>query len=959
MQNPWEVDWEAEAPAGPGGLVAVTPPPVENAPSGYRYQGGRLVPIPGGPADKPAGGDDAPSGYRWGPAGVLAAIPGGPADKSRVAAAKPVPQGSAEKLEQAISTYGTMKESLTSFQDDFAGSAFAGLENKAQGWLGVGTPGQRNWWARFQAMDNAVRNDLFGATLTPSEQASYLGTTISPSMDPKILKENLASRAEIIRKALARKTAFLKANNFDADAVDALLGEYAPDIYGNQTRLSAAPGEVQFEDQAPQTPQGARLTAEQEQRLQAFLATKPAPHEIVQFVASLNVPGLAADPENARALAEAAKQGRVSGDVDYSQVDAAAAAAARAEVKNSPVQNAASDTLLTQGMTLGLSDEAAGIGRGLSRLAQGRSPLEGYTLGRDAERLRIQDARGELGGAGTALEIGGSLMSGNIASAFRAAPTLGGRMAQGARAGAYGGGISGYGYGEGAEGSTVNALLGATVGAGAGAALPVLGDYASRTVGGARRMIGRDPALPRRLVSDAIQADGNTPRAVGQMMDDASGRGSPMMLADTGDNARGLLASVGRQPGPSRTITRDAVYNRQMGQTDRISEAVVRDLGPTANIREMGESLVERARRAAAPLYDQAYAAPGASTVQLDDLANRPAFQRALRNAHNLAREEGVDPTALGFDLNDAGEVVLNRVPSFQTLDYVKRGLDDVVETYRDTTTGRLNLNTQGRATNATLRTLLARLDRANPTYAQARAAYAGPARMREALDKGAKALNKSPDDIMAMMRGFGEGEQEAFRLGIRKSIVDMLGTKRDGADKVGLLLGSPKSRTVLTRIFGGRAEFERFVATLQDEQAMNRTYTSVTGNSATAERLAQDATTDDAGLLERATSSAIRGGRNGSILGGMVGDLLEAARTTNRFGPGTAGERARESVAALLTETDPAVLRELMIAARRAAAQQRVSAGRQGRRAVQQGRATGNLLGTGIGRASEKEPRK
>ncbi len=45
----------------------------------------------------------------------------------------------------------------------------------------------------------------------------------------------------------------------------------------------------------------------------------------------------------------------------------------------------------------------------------------------------------------------------------------------------------------------------------------------------------------------------------------------------------------------------------------------------------------------------------------------------------------------LGF--NAAGDVIFIERPNMQTLDYIKRGLDDVLEKYCDSTTGILRLD--------------------------------------------------------------------------------------------------------------------------------------------------------------------------------------------------------------------------------------------------------------------------
>lgn len=110
-----------------------------------------------------------------------------------------------------------------------------------------------------------------------------------------------------------------------------------------------------------------------------------------------------------------------------------------------------------------------------------------------------------------------------------------------------------------------------------------------------------------------------------------------------------------------------------------------------------------------------------------------------LRRAHSIAKEEGRDPTALGFDLDPQGEVTLTRVPSWQTLDYVKRGLDDTLEPHRDSLTGKLALNETTRAikVKATKNDLLGRIDKVNPDYAAARKTSAGPVQARDAFQRG------------------------------------------------------------------------------------------------------------------------------------------------------------------------------------------------------------------------------
>lgn len=134
-----------------------------------------------------------------------------------------------------------------------------------------------------------------------------------------------------------------------------------------------------------------------------------------------------------------------------------------------------------QGISLGLSDEAAGIGGAIVGLFNGRGIEDGYTQARNRERARADIARENLGWGGTALELAGAGGGAKVASGLARTIGAGRNVAasgaqvtrpavqnalvrQSTREGATLGALGGFGYGEGAEGSSVNALLGAAAG---------------------------------------------------------------------------------------------------------------------------------------------------------------------------------------------------------------------------------------------------------------------------------------------------------------------------------------------------------------------------------------------------------------------------------------------------------------------------------------------------------------
>lgn len=595
-------------------------------------------------------------------------------------------------------------------------------------------------------------------------------------------------------------------------------------------------------------------------------------------------------------------------------------------------------SVIMQGLTAGLSDEAVGVGGILANAIAAPfskkvnlDPSGAYRRSRDAERARIEATRKKSPWLSFGGELGGGLLTGGGAAAS-VGKGLGPLLKQGAKVGAVSGAVSGFGYGDGAENSLVGTGLGAGLGGVIGAAIPVASRLASKTVSGARRFASPQGGVGRSIVSRALEADNVSPRSAAVAIQEAEKRGVPLMLADLGSNIRGLAGSLARKPGQSRTIARNAVLARQEGQGERLRSAITRDLGPIVNPYEMSDQLVARARSAAAPLYDEAYSVPVVGTPELDDILNTPAGRQALGRARTIAANERRDPAALGFRLDADGNVVLEpTVPmtltragssggapveqrgfTTQTLDYVKRGLDDIVEANRDPVTRRLHLDEAGRAINDVRASLVNEVDKLNPAYAKARAAYQGPAREKQAMELGRKALNASDQEIVRMTDGLSDSELDQFLLGYRSAMGEAVDRRVDGGDKAAALLGTPRKRQALEQAFGGRANLGQFGRTLQDERQAYETYRAIATGSPTAERLADDAMTDDLSLLQDATGKAIKGAATGGIAG-LLATGWDAAGDVWKFGAGKAGESAREDAAALLFNTDRAALEDAM----------------------------------------------
>lgn len=571
-------------------------------------------------------------------------------------------------------------------------------------------------------------------------------------------------------------------------------------------------------------------------------------------------------------------------------------------------------------------------------VAHERATLEGYSQGHEAA-----SALGELAGIGLTAPL-----SGAVADAARLGKV--GRVAQmSAEGAAFGSGAAGPD--ERVPGAVAGAVLAPVGAAAVKGALAVPG----LIKGGAQTVMEGSPGLARKIISRAIKDDANTPETVANDIAAAHSNNVPMALADTGENVRGLLAASSRASGMARTVARDALEERQSGLADRVTNAIQRDLGPVANPHHVADELMTKARTEAAPLYASAYAKPGAASFsqKVAPLLERPSLKKALAYAYRTAQEEGRNPEELGLQavtdrttsILDANgnhitvpEVTMSPNPTWQTLDYVKRGADDVIEGYKNKVTGKYDFDTEGNAANNTLRSFLKAFDVANPDYAAARNAYAGPVKGIAAMNTGRKFLNMTADDIEARMRDMTPYEKDMAALGTRRAMAELVQSKGDSADVVHALVGTGKKRAMLARLFGDRKAFQRFVDTLGQEREGFRTFKQGLLGSPTAANLS-----DDAALQTAATATDL------VLAGGMP--IATATSKAIKFLGVKIGKKAQEDIAAMLSNTDPAAIREL-------AAELRAKAEKRGLhvpniRAV--GKSAGNATAVAIPRAASQ----
>ena len=150
---------------------------------------------------------------------------------------------------------------------------------------------------------------------------------------------------------------------------------------------------------------------------------------------------------------------------------------------------------------------------------------------------------------------------------------------------------------------------------------------------------------------------------------------------------------------------------------------------------EAMQGAITARQQAASPLYQRAYANGIQWNDELANLMTRPAMREAWTRAQQIAANEGHTLPQI-ISVAQDGTVTINRVPDMRAIDYIKRGLDDVVQGARNQTTGRIETDA-GRGVDRLRREFLGIVDGLNPDYAAARAQFASDSPGVTAITQG------------------------------------------------------------------------------------------------------------------------------------------------------------------------------------------------------------------------------
>lgn len=335
--------------------------------------------------------------------------------------------------------------------------------------------------------------------------------------------------------------------------------------------------------------------------------------------------------------------------------------------------------------------------------------------------------------------------------------------------------------------------------------------------------------LLQRLGSDKVTLD--------QLESSIAATGKPVSISDVaGDNTLGLARGVRSLPGEGKQSIPKAIYDRAEGQGIRVRG----DLEDAAGVKvgdvvTKADDLIAQRRANAQPLYDDAYNTPPIDDPDIRATVKLPQFQQAYKRAQRIAKAEGTKLPALKA----------NQPFSVQSLDYVKRGMDDLIESKMRT--GKMG-RTEARALKKRLSDMLERIDDARPEYAAARKQFGSDSKAIDALEMGRQFSKTDGREVQRFVAGLSPGDRALYVQGALDDLSQAIRNRGDGLDVVSTVFGSDEKREALRALLGDNG-FEVLAKAMGVEKKMLHTKRFTLGGSNTADKLAEQVDLDSAGI--------------------------------------------------------------------------------------------------------------
>jgi hypothetical protein len=549
-----------------------------------------------------------------------------------------------------------------------------------------------------------------------------------------------------------------------------------------------------------------------------------------------------------------------------------------------------------QGLLLGYGDEA---------IAKVRAKMEGrpYEEVLAEERLKLQEfgERYPFTALGTEFVAGAIptaaamfVPGGQIPGAARVAGmasrlprALRGTTARAAGAGATTGGIAGSGTAT--EGER---LTGAVGGSATGAVLgPAFAKATDLSLAGGKNLYDRVMRKPQtvedRAMSRVLQAMGRDemdPNAVYAKMAQDRAMGTDAMLMDVSPSFQTLGEAVVTMPGAGRKKLGEPLAERLEEGREKVGERVLQTVGKGVDFTQQEASLVGKLRANANTVYDKAYSVGAVNDPRIMRVLEDDTFKKAFNEAREIANKQaraaelrGEDPSKYKltnvYEVDRDGNTVKVNIPDVRTLDYIKRGIDALVDKgYK----GAGMSSAEATALKDLKKEFVKVIDENVPEYAAARAQYAGDIEVLDALRLGREnylTAKMLPEQAKNLVAGMSVAERDALRAGVAQAALDKIMNAPQQVNAAQRVIGAPATKKRLEVLFEDPSEFKLFEAALEREAELFRNAQEVIRNSRTAnkkEAIADLKSTDK--LLDIAGEAIdLSTGGTGTVMGRVI----------------------------------------------------------------------------------------
>lgn len=575
------------------------------------------------------------------------------------------------------------------------------------------------------------------------------------------------------------------------------------------------------------------------------------------------------DPGNTGTFLRSLLQGATFGAADEIQ---AALAPMIAENILAPIEGVSNSDLMAVG---GKGDKT-----------QQRNNLYNISLEDQTQQLKKDEEVNPTATLGGEIIGGGIGAAGSLAALAKVAPETAAWLANGknfwdarkkdAIIGATLGGVTGAGAADPLEGES--RLSGAVKGAAEGGiAGPVVGGTVSAgkaiadNIGSAAGLVKRATvgAEPLDILKNKIE----NPAAVKAQLES-----NPIgIIPDVaGDSMKGLTRLVGKTEG-GRDIVSEALNNRSEEAVSRVVKGL-KEVSPVDSYFGNLEDLSSARQTFAAPLYKEAFQSnPTVNSKEIDQILETPAGKKALSFAstqmQNARRQMGVPDAELREQAELTGAKLNGQVApglNLRSLDFVKKGFDDQIGaalTAGEKETAGILIGAKKDFVNE--------LDKADVSgkYAEARKIYSDSKNLENHQTIGMEFNKMDPEEITSFLKDATSSEKEAFKIGVRKNLQDVVAKTSDGADPAKRIFGNSYKRDQIKAALENESQFNDFSKKLQDEIAGAKTKFAVLGGS----RTDINAGLMDKNLMEKTMDQVLENGTSKSAWLGMLADSLKS----------------------------------------------------------------------------------